>query len=166
MRLDLALVLATLLTACATPPVQGPADELAPDRGAETAAAGGLAAREVAFYALSLVGSPYRFGGDSRDTGFDCSGLIWRIFREAAGINLPRDAQGLSRVGVPVGPLELQPGDLVFFNTRRRSYSHVGVYVGASRFVHAPSERGLVEVGSMAERYWRTRFDGARRLSF
>ena len=122
--------------------------------------------REVVRRALGYVGVPYRYGGDSATTGFDCSGLVWRVYRQAAGLRLPRDTYGISRKGVAIPSGELQPGDLVFFNTTRRPYSHVGIYVGENRFVHAPSSGGFVHVTSIRDRYWRQRFDGARRVTF
>jgi cell wall-associated NlpC family hydrolase len=114
--------------------------------------------------ALSLIGVPYRYGGDSPQTGFDCSGLVRHVFGQVAGFALPYDARGMSELGEQVPRDELQPGDLVFFNTLRRPYSHVGIYVGERRFVHAPSTGGAVEVVDMAKRYWRERYNGARRL--
>lgn len=121
---------------------------------------------EVPLYAVSLVGSPYRLGGSSPETGLDCSGLVGHVFRQVAGIALPRDSRALSEAGAPLAPGELQPGDLVFFNTSNRAFSHVGIYLGDDRFVHASSSRtGVVMVSNLSERYWRTRFDGARRVA-
>jgi cell wall-associated NlpC family hydrolase len=123
-------------------------------------------ARDVVRHALGYVGTPYRYGGDSAETGFDCSGLVWRVYRQATGIALPRDTYGISRTGIAVPPRELQPGDLVFFNTMRRPYSHVGIYLGGDRFVHAPSSGRTVSVARLSNRYWRQRFDGGRRVAF
>lgn len=116
--------------------------------------------------AVSLVGSPYRFGGASPDTGFDCSGLVNYVFGQATGIRLPRDSAAISQVAQPIDAQQLQSGDLVFFNTLDRAFSHVGIYLGENRFVHASSSRsGQVMVSDMQSNYWRSRFDGARRLS-
>ena len=123
-------------------------------------------AREVVRHALGYVGVPYRYGGTSASSGFDCSGLVWRVYRQAAGITLPRDTYGISRAGLAIPSRKLQPGDLVFFNTMRRPYSHVGIYVGRDRFVHAPSSGGVVGIARLSDRYWRQRFDGGRRISF
>lgn len=121
---------------------------------------------EVPMLAVSLVGSPYRFGGASPDTGFDCSGLVNYVFGQAAGIRLPRDSAAISQIAPPIDPQQLQPGDLVFFNTLDRAFSHVGIYLGENRFVHASSSRsGQVMVSDMQSNYWRSRFDGARRLT-
>lgn len=120
---------------------------------------------ELALRALGMVGVPYRYGGQSPDTGFDCSGLVHYVFTAVAGVALPRRAQDMSRVGERVRKHELAPGDLVFFDTLREPYSHVGIYLGESRFVHAPSNGGRVEVVSMNERYWLRRYNGARRIA-
>ena len=120
--------------------------------------------RELAMQALGFLGIRYKYGGNSPRTGFDCSGLVRYVVSQAMGLVLPRDTRSLSEVGSKVSSDELQPGDLVFFNTLRRPYSHVGIYVGDRRFVHAPASGGSVELVNMTERYWRSRFDGARRL--
>ena len=122
-------------------------------------------ARELVVQALSLIGVRYKFGGNSPDSGLDCSGFVNYVFRQAEGKQLPRDAAAMSKVGDKVDAPDLQPGDLVFFNTRRRPYSHVGIYVGEQRFIHAPSRGREVEVVDMTDRYWRARYNGARRVS-
>jgi len=122
-------------------------------------------ADDVSMYAVSLVGSPYRLGGTSPQTGLDCSGFVGHVFRQVAGIHLPRDSRALSESAQPLEREELQPGDLVFFNTLNRAYSHVGIYLGEGRFVHAASSRtGGVMVSRLEDSYWRQRFDGARRV--
>lgn len=121
---------------------------------------------EISMYAASLVGSPYRLGGTSPETGLDCSGFVGHVFREAAGVTLPRDSRAISEAAQPLAREELRPGDLVFFNTLNRAFSHVGIYLGDDRFVHASSSRsGSVMVSSLTDRYWRERFDGARRVA-
>jgi len=121
---------------------------------------------DVPIYAVSLVGSPYRPGGISPETGLDCSGFVGHVFRKALGITLPRDSRAISQAARPLAQAELLPGDLVFFNTLNRAFSHVGIYLGESRFVHATSSRtNAVMVSSLNDRYWRTRFDGARRVA-
>jgi hypothetical protein len=122
------------------------------------------AGAEVVFRALSLLGVNYRFGGNSPDTGLDCSGLVRLVFNDTLGLPLPRRSEEISRVGGAVAPTELQPGDLVFFNTLRRAFSHVGIYIGNNQFVHAPSSGGSIRVESLGSDYWVRRFDGARRL--
>jgi cell wall-associated NlpC family hydrolase len=118
---------------------------------------------EVAFMALALIGTPYANGGGSPETGFDCSGLVAYVYARALRLDLPRNTFDLARTGAPVS--DLQPGDLVFYNTLRRPYSHVGIYLGDSRFVHAPSSGGTVRVEDMRLGYWAQRFDGARRVA-
>lgn len=115
-------------------------------------------------YALDLLGVNYKYGGTQPSTGFDCSGYVSHVFRQVAGLSLPHNALAISRQGRHISRDELQPGDLVFFNTLRRSFSHVGIYIGDNRFVHAPSSGGGVEVVSMQDKYWMKRFNGARRM--
>jgi cell wall-associated NlpC family hydrolase len=121
-------------------------------------------AQEIVLRALSFIGVRYKWGGTSPDSGFDCSGLIRYVYSQVTGQPFPYNSQEMSRVGDTVAPAELQPGDLVFFNTRRQPYSHVGIYLGDSRFVHAPSRGGHVEISDMGNRYWKSRYNGARRL--
>jgi cell wall-associated NlpC family hydrolase len=118
----------------------------------------------VAMQALSHLGTPYRVGGLSPQTGFDCSGLVAYAYREGAGLVLPRNTFDLSHLGEPVERSALRPGDLVFYNTQRREYSHVGIYLGEDRFIHAPSNGGEVRVESLRADYWVRRYNGARRV--
>lgn len=137
----------------------------APPGAAQAAAEPGAAWRaEVVLRAMSLLGVNYRFGGSSPETGLDCSGLVRHVFREALGTVLPRRAEDISRAGRDIDPRQLKPGDLVFFNTLRRTFSHVGIYIGDNRFVHAPATGGQVRIEAMDQPYWLARFDGARRL--
>ena len=124
----------------------------------------GSGAADLVFAAIGLIGTPYRYGGDRPDSGFDCSGLVRYVVRSALGVDLPRQAESISRAGAEVEPKQLQPGDLVFFNTLGRPFSHVGFYVGEGQFVHAPARRGRVRIEHMSQPFWRSRFDGARRL--
>jgi cell wall-associated NlpC family hydrolase len=115
-------------------------------------------------HAMQALGVQYRYGGRSPETGFDCSGLITHVFERAWGMLLPPGTAALSKVGTAVKLRELEPGDLVFYNTRNRPYSHVGIYLGDGRFLHAPRRGAFVRVESLETGYWRTRFNGARRL--
>jgi cell wall-associated NlpC family hydrolase len=118
------------------------------------------------FHALLALGANYRYGGSSPETGFDCSGLVTHVFERAWGLILPRSALEQAAIGKPVRRLkELEPGDLVFYNTRNSPYSHVGIYVGDGRFVHAPRPGKRVRAESVDSPYWRSRFNGARRLT-
>lgn len=121
--------------------------------------------QELLLYALSLNGSQYKFGGRSADAGFDCSGFVSHVFHKAAGLVLPHNTKAISKDGERVSKSELRPGDLVFFNTLRRAFSHVGIYLGDNRFIHASSSAsGDVMISDMSQSYWASRFNGARRL--
>lgn len=120
---------------------------------------------EALLQALLALGVDYRSGGRSPSQGFDCSGLVAHVFREAYGIYLPHNTRAQSELGVPVPFADLEPGDLVFYNTLDRPFSHVGIYLGESRFVHAPKTGTSVRVESIRSAYWSNRFDGARRIN-
>ncbi|ARP91303.1 hypothetical protein CAL14_14245 [Bordetella genomosp. 9] len=114
--------------------------------------------------ALNYLGIRYRYGGDSPDTGFDCSGLVGYVAEQSLGLKLPRNAADMSRLGTPIARDDLQVGDLVFFNTMGRRFSHVGIYLGEDRFVHSPSAGGVVRIERMDMAYWSKRYNGARRI--
>lgn len=115
-------------------------------------------------YAHSLIGMPYKFGGISPSTGFDCSGFVMHVYGKKAGINLPHNAKSISAYGSKITLAELRPGDLVFYNTLGNDFSHVGVYIGRNKFIHSPSSGKKVGVVDMQMEYWKQRFNGARRL--
>jgi cell wall-associated NlpC family hydrolase len=115
--------------------------------------------------ALDLIGIRYRRGGSSPEKGFDCSGFVSHVFQEGLGLYLPHSAKAMSHTGEKVTKNELKPGDLVFFNTMRHTFSHVGIYLGDSLFVHAPRVGGRVRIEDMSARYWTKRFNGARRIA-
>jgi cell wall-associated NlpC family hydrolase len=119
---------------------------------------------EALLQALLALGIDYRYGGQSPTTGFDCSGLVAHVFLEAYGKRLPRNTKAQSQLGDPVATTALEAGDLVFFNTLNRPYSHVGIYLGDGRFLHAPKAGARVRVERMGVAYWTKRFDGARRV--
>ncbi len=121
-------------------------------------------ASSIALQALAHLGTPYRVGGLSPQTGFDCSGLVAYVYREGAGLALPRNTFDLAVLGQAVERAALRPGDLVFYNTQRREYSHVGIYLGEERFIHAPASGGEVRVESLRADYWVRRYNGARRV--
>ncbi len=122
-------------------------------------------AQPILHYALDLIGAPYKYGGSDPDKGMDCSGYVRHVYKQAANIELPRDARSISEQGQPINTEELKPGDLVFFNTMRKAFSHVGIYAGDDKFIHAASSRtGVVTVSDMKQGYWAKRFDGARRV--
>ena len=119
---------------------------------------------ELTEYALSLQGTPYRYGGNSPDSGFDCSGFVGHVFKHTLGKTLPRSSADISRIGVNLQYASLKPGDLVFYNTLHKPYSHVGIYLGDDQFIHSPSSGKSVSIVNMNDTYWRTRYNGARRL--
>ncbi len=114
--------------------------------------------------AMGALGVPYRLGGTSADTGFDCSGFVRAMFQQTVGLVLPRTAADQAATTARIEKADLKPGDLVFFNTMRRSYSHVGIYMGDGKFIHSPRTGSHVRVENMNIGYWQTRFDGARRV--
>ncbi|WP_051126083.1 C40 family peptidase [Pandoraea sp. SD6-2] len=120
---------------------------------------------EITLEAMSLVGIPYRYGGNTPDSGFDCSGLVRYVVARAAGVNLPRTTADMSGVGTPLERDDLASGDLIFFNTTGRAHSHVGIYVGQGKFVHAPNTGGTVRLESLYVPYWARRIDGVRRVA-
>ena len=122
-------------------------------------------ASELVANAMSFLGVPYKWGGTSAETGFDCSGLVRAIYEQSVGLLLPRKAEQQAAATEKIEKTELQPGDLVFFNTMRRAFSHVGIYVGDGKFIHAPRAGAQVRVESMGLSYWQSRFDGARRVA-
>jgi cell wall-associated NlpC family hydrolase len=124
-------------------------------------------ASELVVSAMNFLGVPYKLGGNDATTGFDCSGFTRHLFEMSFGLVLPRrvDEQASAAGLVKVPRQELQPGDLVFFNTLRRTFSHVGIYVGDGRFIHAPRTGAQVRVENMSGAYWSKRFTGARRVA-
>ncbi|MFH2139767.1 MAG: C40 family peptidase [Pseudomonadota bacterium] len=148
----LPILLTILLTACSSAPVaqDGARNERMND---------------LVMYAISLAETPYRYGGSSARNGFDCSGYVGHVYREVLDIDLPRTSREISSVGEPLRQSDLRPGDLVFFDTMRRPNSHVGIYVGERKFVHAPKTGSRIRVESMELGYWKSRYNGARRIN-
>ena len=119
---------------------------------------------ELVVTAMGSLGVPYRRGGNSMETGFDCSGFVKAMYQQALGLILPRRANEQAAATQKIDRKDLQPGDLVFFNTLRRTFSHVGIYVGDNKFIHSPKPGAQVRVEDMGVPYWSARFDGARRV--
>ncbi len=126
-------------------------------------AVGGKAS-ELVISAMGFLGVPYKRGGNTLETGFDCSGFVRAMYQQTIGLMLPRTADQQAAATMEIDKSELQPGDLVFFNTLRRAFSHVGIYVGDNKFIHSPKPGSEVRVEDMSINYWRTRFNGARRV--
>jgi len=121
-------------------------------------------AGDVVVGALNMIGVRYRWGGNTPDSGLDCSGFVRYVFQDTLGMALPLRAEEMSSVGEKVRVSDLKPGDLVFFNTMRRTFSHVGIYIGDNKFVHSPSTGSTIRVDDLDDRYWEKRFTGARRI--
>ncbi len=121
-------------------------------------------AGDLVVNALGFLGVPYKRGGNSAETGFDCSGFVKAMYEQTVGLILPRKAEQQAAATQQINKADLQPGDLVFFNTMRRAFSHVGIYIGEGKFVHSPKPGAEVRVDSMGLSYWSRRFDGARRV--
>lgn len=120
---------------------------------------------DLVFTAMGFLGVPYRRGGNSAETGFDCSGFVRSMYERSVGLILPRKASDQAQAAETIDHKDLQPGDLVFFNTMRRAFSHVGIYIGDGKFIHSPRSGSEVRVEDMADSYWKRRFNGARRVT-
>lgn len=179
MRRCLIAIVALMLAACASTPPRQPAPiskpsskpsvKKAPSKptppannldGVEASGAG----REIVMYALGLLDVGYQFGGKNPEAGLDCSGMVAFIYRNALGMELRGSAADFAKRGRNVSPAALEPGDLVFFNTRGKPFSHVGIFIGDNKFVHAPSTNGKIRIESMASSYFASRFEGGRTL--
>lgn len=152
-RILLPICLSILLTACGSPP-------------ARQSAASDDRMNDLVMYAVGMSDTPYRYGGNSSGDGFDCSGFVGHVYQHSLGISLPRTARAISNAGNPIKQSDLNPGDLVFYNTLNAPFSHVGIYIGDGKFVHSPKSGSRVRIEQMQMRYWQTRFDGARRIRF
>lgn len=118
--------------------------------------------QDVVLYAFGLLDTGYRFGGKNPEAGLDCSGMVSYIYGQAAGLKVSGSAADIARGGRPVARQDMKPGDLLFFNTRNRPYSHVGIYIGDDRFVHAPATNGRIRIDNLGARYYAERFEAAR----
>lgn len=159
----LALLLAGFMAFAHAAPETAPDGEADPI--ARFASPSEEAAGDLLLQAMSLIGVAYRFGGNSPETGLDCSGFIQYVFKKSLRVTLPRTAAGMAQVGREIERDELKAGDLVFFNTRGFRYSHVGIYLGNNKFIHAPRTGKNIEVANMSQSYWTGRYNGARRVS-
>ena len=121
-------------------------------------------ASELVVNAMGFLGVPYKRGGNTVETGFDCSGFVRAMYEQSIGLILPRRSEQQAAATQNIEKSELKPGDLVFFNTLKRTFSHVGIYVGEGRFIHSPKPGAEVRVENMGVSYWASRFDGARRV--
>ena len=163
-RAAAALLVLSALAGCSSTPSRN-ASAPSPTRSGPVASRGDTAAAAaVTIRALGLVGTPYRYGGNTPEGGFDCSGLVTYVFADMLDLRLPRTSRELSRVqGPPIPPERLSTGDLVFFGSGADVW-HVGIYVGEGRFVHAPSTGGTVRLDALSNPYWQRNYSGAKRV--
>jgi cell wall-associated NlpC family hydrolase len=122
-------------------------------------------ASDLVVTAMGFLGVPYKRGGNNAESGFDCSGFVRAMYEQTVGLLLPRRANEQAAATQTIDKTDLQPGDLVFFNTMRRAFSHVGIYVGDGKFIHSPKPGAEIRVEDMRVSYWQRRFDGARRVT-
>lgn len=156
---SLAGLAALLLAACGSP---GPRPSASTETIAQAPRPVSEKGNEIVLYALGLIDTGYRFGGKNPEAGLDCSGMVSYIYAQAAGLKVQGSAADIARNSRPVERDALRPGDLVFFNTLNRSLSHVGIYIGDSRFIHAPSSNGKVRIDRLNDRYYAQRYEAAR----
>ena len=163
-RLPALFAVATVLAACGHAPARHPTPPPAAHAWPQVTPADPAAASAVLMRALGLVGTPYRYGGNTPESGFDCSGLVTYVFRDMLALNLPRTSRELAAMqGPKIEPQRLAAGDLVFFGNKGNVW-HVGIYVGEGRFVHAPSTGGTVRLDQLDGPYWREHYTGAKRV--
>ena len=124
----------------------------------------GNQASDLVVHAMGFLGVPYKRGGTGI-SGFDCSGFVRAMYENTLGLVLPHNAKAQAAATEKIDKTELQPGDLVFFNTLRRAFSHVGIYIGEGKFIHSPRAGGEVRIEDMRDSYWVKRFNGARRVN-
>jgi cell wall-associated NlpC family hydrolase len=157
------LIFCAVIGGCASTP-RAPVDARASTAEPTRRAASPAERSEGLLMALMALGVDYRLGGRSGATGFDCSGLVAYVYEEAYGIRVPRTVLGQSATGIAVRAEDLEPGDLVFYDTLGHPYSHVGIYMGDGKFVHAPKTGSTVRIENLRSSYWTKRFTGARRI--
>ncbi|MFA6313138.1 MAG: C40 family peptidase [Sterolibacterium sp.] len=117
---------------------------------------------DIVLYALGLIDAGYRYGGKNPSAGVDCSGMVSHIYRQATGLRISGSAADIAKRGKPVDLAKIRPGDLVFFNTLNRPHSHVGIFIGDGRFVHAPNSQGKVRTDSLTQGWFASRLEEAR----
>ena len=152
-------LIAALLAACGSP---GPRPPASTETIAQASPPVSEKGNEIVLYAMGLLDTGYRFGGKNPEAGLDCSGMVSYVFEKSVDLRLAGSAADLARQGKPVPAEKLKPGDLVFFNTRNRPNSHVGIYIGDDRFVHAPNSRGKVRTESLKKGWFAARFEEGR----
>ncbi|HJV05846.1 MAG TPA: C40 family peptidase [Chromobacteriaceae bacterium] len=165
-KLGLCALMVLMLAACSSQPPRKVSH--AKPRAPRTIALSGLkadgAGREILMYTLGLLDLDYKFGGSNPDAGLDCSGMVSYIYQNAVGVKLPHNAAQIASVTRPIDSNQMRVGDLVFFNTLNRSYSHMGIYIGDGKFVHAPHTNSTIRVERLDNSYFAARFEGARTI--
>ncbi|BEV71269.1 MULTISPECIES: C40 family peptidase [unclassified Paludibacterium] len=158
-------LLIALLTACSSaPPLKQHARPPAGSQYGLSHLQADGAGREILMYTLSLLDVGYQFGGSNPAAGLDCSGMVSYIYYNAVGVKLPHNAAQIAGLARPIDINDLRVGDLVFFNTLNRPFSHMGIYIGDGKFVHAPRSNSVIRVDRLDNRYFASRFEGARTL--
>ncbi|SFZ72689.1 C40 family peptidase [Chitinimonas taiwanensis] len=158
----LCALIALLLSACGSNPPSKPVARAPAKPALSSIQINDDAGREIVMYALGLLDVGYVFGGKNPEAGLDCSGMVSFIYRHAVGVDLLGSAADMARKGRPISREQLQAGDLVFFNTMNRPFSHVGIYIGDDKFVHAPTSKGRIRIESIRNKYFAARFEAAR----
>ena len=167
-RVSLFLCVVLSLAACSssTPPAAKSSVKTSPPSNATSVRISDIdhdsVSNELMLHSMSLIGTPYRFGGSNRNTGFDCSGMVQFVYRETLNVSLPRTARDMAAAGKVINKNQLKVGDLVFFNTNGKKFSHVGLYIGENRFIHAPSSKSSIKINYLSDKYYASRFTGAR----
>lgn len=164
LRPSLLGLVALIVSACGTTPPTNPTTTTVERTRTHIAPESSQEGQEIVMYALGLLERDYRFGGTNPDTGLDCSGMVGYIYQQAVGLKLPRSAAQIAQTGQEIGRAQLRPGDLVFFNTMNRPYSHVGIYIGDNRFIHAPRRNSKISITSLDNPYFSQRWNGGRRF--
>jgi cell wall-associated NlpC family hydrolase len=155
LKLALTAALTTLLLACSSVPTPGPDRQTISPLNKNQG-------NEVVMFAMALMDSGYRFGGSNPESGLDCSGMVSYIYQQALGLKLPHNASQIAQEGREISFSGLSPGDLVFFNTNGQPFSHVGIYIGDDRFIHAPGQDGKIRISSLKSSYFEKRLEAAR----
>lgn len=163
-RLLCLLLVSAWLAGCSSPPKQPPRKPASPRPITLSGLQADGVGREILLYTLSLLDIDYRFGGSNPEAGLDCSGMVAYIYRHAANVSLPHNAAQIAAMARPVDRPQLRVGDLVFFNTQGRAFSHMGIYIGDGKFVHAPRSNSTIRAERLDNQYFAARFEGGRTL--
>ncbi|MCX7175660.1 MAG: C40 family peptidase [Proteobacteria bacterium] len=159
-RYAVSISLLLMLAGCGT--ISPTSSSIFPSRSPQTISVASEKGNDIVLYALGLIDAGYRYGGKNPSAGVDCSGMVSHIYQQAAGVRISGSAADIAKKGRPVDLSKIRPGDLVFFNTLNRPHSHVGIFIGDGRFVHAPNSQGKVRTESLTQGWFATRLEEAR----